>query len=213
MKRRVMNMANPSQFDRWTMPALIALTAGLIILRYFHLDADFPLGINRSGDLFNDEGWYANAAVRHFLYGQWYLNGDFNPLVSMPLGQLVHRLLFGVFGLGFATARLSSALAFSAVIVLSALLVRRHSGNWAGLLTALIIASYYPGFAFSRLALLELLGMGLAVASLYVADLGRDRNPLVHLIAAALLLVTGSSRQVDDDLCHPGACLHRLAEC
>ena len=78
------------------------------------------------------------------------------------------------------------------MIVLSALLVRRHSGNWAGLLTALIIASYYPGFAFSRLALLESLGMGLAVASLYVADLGRDRNPLVHLIAAALLLVTAA---------------------
>jgi len=192
IKQPVMTMAHPSQFNRWTMPALIVLTAALIVLRYFHLHADFPLGINRSGDLFNDEGWYANAAVRHFVYGQWYLSGDFNPIVSMPVGQLAHRLLFGVFGLGFATARLSSAIAFSAVIVLSGLLVRRHYGPWAGVLTALIIASYFPGFAFSRLALLESLGMGFAVASLYVADLGRDRNPLVHLIAAALLLVTAA---------------------
>ena len=189
---RMRHIPIPLSFDRWIIRGLFLATAVLVGLRFFHLDADFPMGINRSGDLFNDEGWYANAAVRHFVYGKWYLEGDFNPIVSMPLGQFAHRLAFELFGLGFSSARMSGALAFVAVIVLVALLVRRHSGTWAGLLTALIIASYYPGFAFSRLAIMESLGMGLVAASLFVADRGRGPKAMPCLIAAALFLVAAA---------------------
>lgn len=149
---------------------LLLLTALLLLARFVHLDADFPAGITWSGVLYTDEGWYSNAATRHLLTGEWYLPGDFNPAVNMPMGQLLHRTSFAVFGLSLSAARFTEALAFSAVIVLTALLVRRRFGGWAALLTALLLASNYIGFAYSRLAIMEPVGMGFVAAALYLAD-------------------------------------------
>src|ERR1700710_1588577 len=89
--------------------AILVFVSLLIALRFFHLDADFPLGISWSGDLYTDEGWYANAAIRDIVSGEWYLPGDFNPAVTLPVGQLLQRAAFGVFGLGLIPARLTGA--------------------------------------------------------------------------------------------------------
>lgn len=149
---------------------LLLLTAALLLLRFVHLDADFPAGITWSGVLYTDEGWYSNAATRHVLTGEWYLEGDFNPAVNMPMGQLLHRASFELFGLSLSAARFTPALAFSAAIVLIALLVRRRFGAPAALLTALLLASSFIGFAYSRLAIMEPVGMGFVAAALYLAD-------------------------------------------
>lgn len=150
--------------------ALLLLVAVLLLARFVHLDADFPAGITWSGVLYTDEGWYSNAATRHVLTGEWYLKGDFNPAVNMPMGQLLHRASFEVFGLSLSAARFTPALAFSAAIVLVALLVRRRFGAPAALLTAALLASSYIGFAYSRLAIMEPVGMGFVALALYLAD-------------------------------------------
>ena len=181
------------------LPATIILifVSLLIALRFFHLDADFPLGKDWSGDLYTDEGWYANAAVREVISGRWYLPGDFNPAVNLPMGQLLQRAAFGVFGLGLISARITGALASSAVILLAALVVRRGAGVQAGLLTSLILASSYIGFAFSRLAILEPIGVVFVMSALFVSQrmAGRPALPLSilsGLLVSAAVLVKGT---------------------
>jgi 4-amino-4-deoxy-L-arabinose transferase-like glycosyltransferase len=163
-----------------------------VFLRFLHLDADFPLGLNWSADVYTDEGWYSNAATRHVVSGEWYLAGDLNQAINMPLGQLLHRMAFSIFGLSLFSARISEALAFVAVIVFAALIVRQSFGVWAGLLTALILASNYLGFAFSRLAIMEPVGMGFVMASLFLAQKARGRKAMLYLIAASLLAVAAA---------------------
>ncbi|HKO52896.1 MAG TPA: glycosyltransferase family 39 protein, partial [Polyangiaceae bacterium] len=181
-----------SALQRWLFRAMLAATAILTALRFCHLDADFPLGINWSGDVYTDEGWYANSAVRHYLFGYWYLQGDFNPMVVMPVAQLMDRMALSLFGLGVGSVRILVALASLVVITLTGLIVRRSFGDRAGALTALIIAASYPTFAFSRLGIVEPIGTALVVASLYVADTSGGGRPWRRLIAAALLLVSAA---------------------
>jgi len=173
--------------------ALLLLVAVLLLARFVHLDADFPAGITWSGVLYTDEGWYSNAATRHVLTGEWYLEGDFNPAVNMPMGQLLHRASFEVFGLSLSAARFTPALAFSAAIVLVALLVRRRFGAPAALLTAALLASSYIGFAYSRLAIMEPVGMGFVALALYLADRAQGAraawwSALAGLAASAAIL-------------------------
>ena len=167
---------------------ILVLVSLLIALRFFHLDADFPLGISWSGDLYTDEGWYANAAVRDVITGNWYLPGDFNPAIDSPVGQLLQRAAFGVFGLGLIPARLTGAVASSAVILLSALVVRRGAGIQAGLLTALILASSYIGFAYSRLAIMEPIGLAFVMAALFLGQRAAGRAGLPLSILCALMV-------------------------
>ena len=89
--------------DRW-LTILSLAAAMLVFLRFLHLDADFPLGINWSADVYTDEGLYSNAATRHVVSGEWYLAGDLNAAINMPLGQLLHRMAFSIFGLSFFRA-------------------------------------------------------------------------------------------------------------
>src|SRR3954466_4371647 len=110
---------------RWLLRGMLAATLVLMVLRFYHLDADFPLGINWSGDVYTDEGWYANSAVRHYLFGYWYLAGDFNPSVVMPVAQLADRAAFALFGLSMTSVRILAALASAAVVTLTGLIVRR----------------------------------------------------------------------------------------
>ena len=65
----------------------LAAVVGFAALHAVHLDADFP---NHSPWLadwakYTDEGWYGNAAMRAHLFGNWYMAGDFNPAVAMPV--------------------------------------------------------------------------------------------------------------------------------
>ena len=43
---------------------------------------------------YTDEGWYGNAAIRAHLFGNWYMAGDFNPAVAVPVWPFVEWLLF-----------------------------------------------------------------------------------------------------------------------
>lgn len=180
---------------------ILVLLSLCVSLRFLHLDADFPLGISWSGDLYTDEGWYANAAVRETVSGKWYLPGDFNPAVNLPVGQMLQRAAFGAFGLSLVSARIPEALAYSATILLVLLIVRRDAGLQAGLLAALILSSSYIGFAYSRLAIMEPIGMLFVAAALLLAqraqgrDAGRGAVPWLILSAlsvAAAVLVKGT---------------------
>ena len=81
--------------ERWLHTILLSVALLLCLLRFAFLRADFP---NHSPWMldqakFTDEGWWASAAVRHFLIGHWQVEGDYNPAAAVPayLGCCIAR--------------------------------------------------------------------------------------------------------------------------
>ncbi len=136
--------------------ALTAISA-LWALHWVHLRADFP---NNSPWMdyakYTDEGWYGKAAIGATLFGHWYMPGDFNTAVALPVWPALEWLVFQVAGVTAIAAR-GLALVVFAVNLLLSYAVLRASG--AGRLAAsggvLLLAGSMYLWAFSRLAILE----------------------------------------------------------
>ena len=79
--------------------ALLLIAAAFFALHFVHLRADFP---NHSPWMdwakYTDEGWYGDAAIRHYQLGHWYVPGDFNPAAALPVWPLLELALFRVTG-------------------------------------------------------------------------------------------------------------------
>src|ERR1700687_482959 len=109
-----------------TEAILLVLAAGLLVLHYLHLNADFP---NHSPWMdwakYTDEGWYGDGAIRHFQRGQWYVAGDFNPAIALPVWPLLEAALFRFTGVNLTAARALAVGIFSLTLLASYLLLRR----------------------------------------------------------------------------------------
>ncbi len=176
---------------------LLTFTIVLVLLRFYAIDADFPLGVTISSVLYTDEGFYSSAAVRHLITGNWYVAGDFNPIVSMPLGQLFHAMVFGLFGSNLISVRLTGLLASSLTILLVGIMVGKLNGRKVGLIAAALLASSYAGFAYSRLAIMENLGIAfVALGLFFIFAVSRKINIYVVILAGisagAAVLAKGS---------------------
>ncbi len=134
-------------------------TLGLVVLFCFHfphLLADFP---NHSPWMdyakYTDEGWYGNAAVRYLLTGQWYLRGDFNPAVALPVWPLLLAGVFHFTGVSLAVDRSLALLFFGLDLLLAYCVVRTQAERWVAMLAVTLLATSPFLWAFSRLAILE----------------------------------------------------------
>ena len=184
---------------RWVRaawPALwIAAIACFALLHAWHLRADFPNGSPWIADWakYTDEGWYGNAAIRAHLFGNWYLSGDFNPAVAVPVWPFLEWLLFFLTGVTVEAARGLAVACFFLNLVLSYLLLRgpgsagpdqasgaRSRGpRWMALLGVTLLAASPFLYCFSRLAILEPLETTLILAAMNLAvRLGNLRRPL-----------------------------------
>lgn len=175
-----------SQILVWAAATLIVV---LGILRFVHLDADFPPGMTWSGELYTDEGWYSSAAINHHLSGKWLLEGDFNPVVNMPIFHLVQAAVFSAFGMSLQTARCTSVCFATLLFVFLYLFARRFIARTGAALCVLLLASNYVCFAYSRLALLELPMTSLIVLSLHIAVSFRGKNNVLITLLASCTLV------------------------
>src|SRR5271168_4169196 len=105
---------------------LLVVAAGLFALHYLHLSADFP---NHSPWMdwakYTDEGWYGDAAIRHFQRGHWHVPGDFNPGAALPVWPLLEAALFRFTGVNLAAARALTVAIFGLILAASYLLLRR----------------------------------------------------------------------------------------
>ena len=95
--RRPITMITASRVIR-----LLLLGASVVFfaLHFVHLTADFP---NHSPWMdwskYTDEGWYGDAAIRHYVSGHWYWKGDFNPAVALPVWPAIELLVFKFTGM------------------------------------------------------------------------------------------------------------------
>jgi 4-amino-4-deoxy-L-arabinose transferase-like glycosyltransferase len=171
---------------------LLCLVA-LLALHYVHLRADFPnFSPWMDYSKYTDEGWYANAAIRHYVNGSWYLRGDFNPAVALPVWPLLVAGVFHFTGVSLSAARAVAVSIFAANLCLAFFLVRTREKLWTALLAITLLLSSAFLFAFSRLAILEplliffLLSSWLAVLRLPASD--RPRRRLAALVFAGVCL-------------------------
>ena len=161
---------------RWT---LLALAAILFALHFLHLKADFP---NNSPwvdwSKYTDEGWYGDAAIRHFLFGHWYFKGDFNPAVALPVWPLLEAAVFRFTGVSVVAARALTLCVFATMLAgVYALLDRfpRVGSRPGDLSLAAPLALFFfcvsPFFyVFERMAILEPLLATLTVLALLTAS-------------------------------------------
>src|ERR1700722_13489538 len=143
--------------DRWVQITLLSLALVLCLLRFAFLRADFP---NHSPWMmdqakFTDEGWGANAAVRHFLVGHWQVAGDYNPAAAVPVWPVLLTIVFHYTGVSIVAARAMNVFFSIATVGLVYLLVRRYASETAAAVAALLLAASPFAFAFSRLASLD----------------------------------------------------------
>jgi 4-amino-4-deoxy-L-arabinose transferase-like glycosyltransferase len=182
----------------WSARAVKRMEAGLLLiaaifyaLHFVHLRADFP---NHSPWMdwakYTDEGWYGDAATRHYQLGHWYLPGDFNAAVALPVWPLLELALFRVTGVSLAAARALTVAVFGLTLLCCYGLVRMWSGSRAGAtrdcdavaatgapttslapaIAVLLLAVSPFCFAFMRLAILEPLMVLLTLAAMLAAS-------------------------------------------
>ncbi|MGD0156661.1 MAG: hypothetical protein ABSB50_11210 [Terracidiphilus sp.] len=203
---------------RWGYAAWVLAIAGFAALHAWHLRADFPNGSQWLMDWakYTDEGWYGNAAARAHLFGNWYLAGDFNPAVIVPVWPFAEWLLYFFTGVSVQAARGLAVACFFASLTLSYLLLRSRGPRfhpadedlsagtpashpadedlsagtpaWIALLAVTLAVTSPYVYSFSRLAILEPLQTTLLLATLNVAvRLPRMKRPMLVSVGIGLL--------------------------
>jgi hypothetical protein len=161
--------------------AFLLLAATLFLaLHALHLNADFP---NHSPWMdwakYTDEGWYGDAAIRHFQRGQWNVPGDFNPAAALPIWPLLEAALFRFTGVNLVAARALAVGIFGLILLSSYLLLRRwhnltapaeKNRSLAPAIAVLLLAVSPFCFVFTRLAILEPLLILLALLAMLTAS-------------------------------------------
>jgi 4-amino-4-deoxy-L-arabinose transferase-like glycosyltransferase len=149
---------SPRIAERWLHWMFLLLALVLCLMRFAYLRADFP---NHSPWMidqakFTDEGWWASAAVRHFLIGHWQVPGDYNPAAVVPVWPALLALIFQLTGVGIIAVRAVSVSLSIATVALVYFLTRRYDvSRTLAALAALLLAASSFAFAFSRLATLD----------------------------------------------------------
>ncbi|MGA1983640.1 MAG: hypothetical protein ABSG84_14390 [Acidobacteriaceae bacterium] len=164
---------------------LILLVAAIVFaLHFVHLRADFPNhSIWADWSKYTDEGWYSDAAIRHYQLGHWNLPGDFNPAAALPVWPALEMAVFRFMGVSLVAARALAVAVFGLALVCCYLLMRRWSRagglqrvSLAPALAVLLLAVNPMCFAFSRLAILEPLLILLTLAALLVASVAGETS-------------------------------------
>lgn len=181
-------MKTPSK--RCAYAVWLALICGFAVLHALHLRADFPNHSLWYSDWakYTDEGWYANAAIRAHLFGNWYLPGDFNPAPAVPIWPFLEWVLFFFTGVSLQAARGLAVAFFFANLVLSYMLLRARGPRWVALLALTLVVTSPFLYCFSRLAILEPMLTALTLAAFNLAvRLPRMRRPVWVAVAIGLL--------------------------
>lgn len=146
----------------------IAVLGLLAVGRFFHLSADFPIGLTSYGATYTDEGWWSRNAVALVREGNWYIDDGYNTILNLPTVPLLQTLWFKAFGVSQTTARALTATCSVIVSGLVYMIARRELRPGIAWLAPFIILSSYPVFAFSRIALLEMPMLMLILISLWL---------------------------------------------
>lgn len=155
---------------------LLLAAMALFALHFVHLAADFP-NFSRWMDWskYTDEGWYGDAAIRFFELGHWYVPGDFNPAVALPVWPLLEAALFRFTGVSLVAERALTVGVFGGILLASWLLIARSQPNGrclslAASVAVLLLAANPFCFVFTRMGILEPLLILLTLVALLITQ-------------------------------------------
>jgi hypothetical protein len=181
---------------RWFPIALWTIVCVLSILKFFYLTADFPNDSMWMIDQakFTDEGWWGSAAVMYALTGHWYLAGDYNPAVALPVWPLLLSAGFHFTGVSVVTARALNVTISIATLGVVFALVRRYTrlnAETPALFAVLLLATSPFAFVFNRLAILDTLVVFEFCLLMLVASFASARRiwPLASLTTLISVMV------------------------
>lgn len=163
-------------------------------LRFVHLTADFPNDSPWMIDQakFTDEGWWASAPVVHAITGHWFVAGDYNPGVALPIWPTLLSAVFHFTGVSLVAARALAVALSLATLGLVYFLVRRHthSGTYLPAYAAVVLLALSPfAFVFSRLAILDTLVAFEFCLALLVASFASSRQNWSLAVLAVIVCV------------------------
>jgi 4-amino-4-deoxy-L-arabinose transferase-like glycosyltransferase len=186
--------------QRWLPVTLLSLAFLLCLTRFTWLQADFPNHSPwmRDSAKFTDEGWWANAAVRHFLIGHWEVAGDYNPAAAVPVWPALLTIVFEFTGVSIVGVRAVNVGLSVATVALLYLSIRRYGGTQTTAAAAAVLLAASPfAFAFSRLATLDTMVVFEWVLMVWVASyVDREHSwplPLLGLVMGAMVLTKTTS--------------------
>ncbi len=175
---------------RWAFRLWFLVIGAFAVLHALHLGADFPNDTPWTLDWakYTDEGWWANAAVRAHLFGNWYMPGDFNPAPAVPVWPFLEWIVFCFTGVTITAARGLAVAFFFANLALTYALLRSRGPRWMALLAVTLLVTSPFLYCFSRLAILEpmLICLTLAVLNLAIR-IHAFRRPIRVSIAIGVL--------------------------
>ena len=177
----------PRRLQGWGYAAWMLIIAVFAALHAAHLRADFPNGSPWVFDWakYTDEGWYGNAAARAHLFGNWYMAGDFNPAVAVPVWPFLEWILYFFTGVSIVAARGLAIGCFFTSLALTYWLMRASCSRPMALLAVTLVVTSPFLYCFSRLAILEPLQTVLILTALNLAvRLARAKRPIA--VAAAI---------------------------
>jgi 4-amino-4-deoxy-L-arabinose transferase-like glycosyltransferase len=171
---------------------LAFLISALLISRFVYINADFPINIIKvfSGAIYTDEGWYASNAVNYLVLGDWYLAGDFNPAVNLPIFTIIQVFFFKIFGVSISSARALTVIFSILITYLVYIFVKRHKTKTIALLTVFFLSVNFFFFAFSRLAFLELPMTFFILLSIFLLDVYCENNKKKYIIFSGIAYIT-----------------------
>lgn len=189
---------------------MLIVAAIFFAAHFLHLNADFP---NNSPWVdwakYTDEGWYGDGAIRHYLTGHWYWEGDFNPAVALPMLPLVELIVFRFTGVSPVAARAMTLCFFGLMLFVLYILIERYtrarradsSVPLAAPLMVLFLCLSPFLYVFDRMAIIEpllilLMSLALLTASRLhpihlpgnVGEGWKNRKALVRALLPSLAL-------------------------
>src|SRR5437764_1043271 len=131
---------------------LLVLLLALNAVRFVHLDSDFPPGLTSSRALYTDEGLYFANAVTISEGRPWYIPGELNSIINLPVAPVLQAAVFRIFGASLASAR--SLIAAMSIVLIAATfaLTTRYASAWCAGVVAATLSFDFLLFSYSRLA-------------------------------------------------------------
>lgn len=168
---------------------LIAITVIFVGLRFVNIEADFPSGTTWSTALYTDEGWHLSAAINYIVTGKWYTEGDFNPAVNLPIAHCIQAITFSIFGMSLASARSTVVIFFALLVLLVFLLAVKYVDILSAVFSVFFLSINFFAFAYSRLAILEVLMTAFVLLALWFASSHTSRFNFIVVTLSSILLV------------------------
>jgi len=134
--------------------ALIGIFSFFLFIRLFHILADPPVSLSKSGGLFFDEGANVQNARNKVLFGEWKFD-DWNNMYYSPLLNYVHYAVFSIWGVGLLQERIVGvAFSFLALIFFYSAF-RASFTKWEALLGTTLLGCNYFFLMYNRVGLYE----------------------------------------------------------